>query len=137
MSNLVVKIFYEACLIISLGNVDILKMTEKYLKCVWWTYNEFIFNKRGDAHRNETLTHVRVTIVAVESNKYYILQVCVCSVVYPACNVHAPYCNLWHFRRYSVFPHNFIKALFLGKKLLNIKCVFDFLNNFFLKQLSF
>jgi hypothetical protein len=40
-----VKRFYEACLIISLGNVDILKMTVKYLKCVWWTYNEFIFTR--------------------------------------------------------------------------------------------
>jgi hypothetical protein len=75
MSNFVVKRFYETCLIISLGNVDILKMTEKYLKRVWWTYNEFICNKRGDAHTNKTLRHVCVTIAAVRSNKYYILQV--------------------------------------------------------------
>ena len=34
MSNFVVKRFYKTCLIISLGNVDILKMTEKYLKRV-------------------------------------------------------------------------------------------------------
>ena len=34
MSDFVVKRFYEACLIISLDNVDIVKMTEKYLKCV-------------------------------------------------------------------------------------------------------
>jgi hypothetical protein len=55
MSNFVVKKFYEACLIISLGNVDVLKMTEKYLKRVWWTYNVFIFNKRGDEHTNITM----------------------------------------------------------------------------------
>jgi hypothetical protein len=95
--------------------VDILKMTEKYLKRVCWTYNEFIFNKRNDAHTNKTMRLVRVTIVAVESNKYYILQVCVCSVIYPACSVHTPYCNLWHFRRYSICPHYFIKAWFLEK----------------------
>ena len=138
MSNFVVKRFYEACLIISLGNVDILKMTQKYLKRVWWTYNEFICNKRGYAHTNITLRHVRVTIVAVERNTYFILQVCVCSVIYPACNVRAPYCILWHFRCYSVFPLYFIKARFSGKKkLLSIKCVFDFLYKFFLTHFSF
>jgi len=29
-----------------------------------------------------------------KSNKYYIFWVCICSLRYQACNVHAPYCHL-------------------------------------------
>ena len=32
------------------------------------------------------LRRVRVAILAVENNKYYIFRVCVCSLRYPACN---------------------------------------------------
>jgi len=38
---------------------------------------------------------VRATIVAVE--KQWVLHklgVCICSLRYPACNAHAPYCHL-------------------------------------------
>ena len=38
-----------------------------------------------------TFRRVRAVIVAVESNKYYIFRVCVCSPRYPARNVHVPY----------------------------------------------
>ena len=40
---------------------------------------------------NVILRRVRVTIVAVEKLEYYIFWVCVCSLSYPACKVHAPY----------------------------------------------
>jgi len=40
---------------------------------------------------NVRLRRVRVTIVAVRSNKYYIFSVCVCSLSYPARKAHAPY----------------------------------------------
>jgi len=30
--------------------------------------------------------------------------VCVCSLGYPACNSHAPYCHLWPLQLY-IFPH--------------------------------
>jgi hypothetical protein len=40
---------------------------------------------------NVTLRRLRAVIVAVESNKYYIFRVCVCSPRYPVRNAHAPY----------------------------------------------
>ena len=40
---------------------------------------------------NVTSRCVRVTTVAVKSNKYYIVWVCVCSLSYPTCKAHAPY----------------------------------------------
>jgi len=30
-----------------------------------------------------------------KSNKYYIFWACICSLRYPACNAHVPYCHLW------------------------------------------
>jgi hypothetical protein len=41
---------------------------------------------------NATLRRFRVTIVAVESNKYYLFCVCVCSLSYPAWKTLVPYC---------------------------------------------
>ena len=38
-------------------------------------------NKTRNVQVNVTLRHIRVNIVAVKSNKYYILCVCVCSLV--------------------------------------------------------
>jgi len=76
---------------------------------------------------NVILTSVRVTIVSVEGNKYYIFWVCVFSLQYPACSVHAPYCYLWCVRLYNIFPHYLINcAIFEKKKLLETKCVFWF-----------
>jgi len=46
---------------------------------------------------------------------------------YPACNAHAPYCNLWPALLYKVFPHYLINGTIFEKKLLNIKYVFWFL----------
>jgi hypothetical protein len=61
------------------------------------------------------------------SNKYYIFWVCVCSLRYPACNAHAPYCHLWPARLYNIFPHYLIKdTIFERKNLLDTKCVFWF-----------
>ena len=58
------------------------------------------------------------------SNKYYILLVCVCSLRYPACNAHAPYCRLWSVRLQCIFP--LYRKVFGGKKILNSKCEFLF-----------
>jgi hypothetical protein len=41
------------------------------------------------------LRQVRATVVIVESSRFFVLWVCVCSLRYPAHNAHAPYC---HFR---------------------------------------
>jgi hypothetical protein len=72
-----------------------------------------------------------------KSSNYYILWVCVCSLRYPACNAHAPYCHLWPAQVYNIFPHYLINdTIFRRKKLLQIKCVF-FLYNICLKHFSF
>jgi hypothetical protein len=77
---------------------------------------------------NVTLRRVRTAIVAVESNEYYTIWVCVCSLRYPACNAHALYCHLWYVRFYNIFPRYLIKGtIFEEKKLLNTKCVSIFL----------
>jgi len=55
--------------------------------------------------------------------------VCACSLRYPACNAHAPYCHLWPIRLYDIFPHYLINgSIFggVGGKILNSKCVFRF-----------
>jgi hypothetical protein len=51
----------------------------------------------------------------------------VCSLSYPACNAHAPYCHLWSPRLYSIFPLFLINGKIFGeKKLLETKCAFSF-----------
>ena len=52
--------------------------------------------------------------------------VCICSLRYPACNAHAPYCHLRPAPLYHIFPHYLINGTIFGKKLLNTKCVFWF-----------
>ena len=60
-----------------------------------------------------------------KSNQCYIFWVCVCSLRYPVCNAHAPYCHLWPVRFYHIFPHYLITRFSeKKKKLLHIKCVF-------------
>jgi hypothetical protein len=55
-----------------------------------------------------TLRLVRVTIVTVEKQPpLHILNVCVCSISYPACNAHAPYCRIWPARLYNFFLFTF------------------------------
>ena len=73
---------------------------------------------------NVTLRRVRATTVAVE--KYYILWVCVCSLRYPACKAHAPYCHLGPARLYSILTHYLTNVTIFGNKLFNTKCVFWF-----------
>ena len=49
---------------------------------------------------------------------------CVCSLKYPACNAHAPYCHLWPDTFYIIFPSYLINGRVFEKKILNTKCVF-------------
>jgi hypothetical protein len=73
---------------------------------------------RGAAMRNtnrEEDRSVLVTTDAAENNKYYIFQVCICSLRYPACVAHAPHCHT----HYLINGPSF-------KKILNIKCVLIF-----------
>jgi len=80
-----------------------------------------------------------------KSNEYYTtcVYVCICSLRYPACNVHAPYCQVWPAPLYNIFPHFLIcgTIFFWGVgwvgggvgwgEVLPTKCVcFDFLYKF-------
>ena len=55
-----------------------------------------------------------------------IFSVCVCSLGYPACNTHVPYCHLWPIQLYCIFPHYLINSKIFSKTLLKIKCIFLF-----------
>ena len=46
-----------------------------------------------------------------------------CSLGYPACNAHAPYCHPWPAQLYDIFPHDLIKGTIFEKKLPNTKRV--------------
>jgi len=61
------------------------------------------------------------------------LCVCVCSLSYPACNAHAPYCHLWPVWLCNIFrPYLITSTIFEGgKKYWPKNAWFDFLNNFF------
>jgi hypothetical protein len=48
-----------------------------------------------------------------------------CSLTYPASNAHEPYCLRLLWLSY-IFLHYLINDTFYGRKLLNIKCVFQF-----------
>ena len=69
--------------------------------------------KKPDKHRQRTYN---VTLLLWKSNKYYTLWVCVCSLRYPVCNAHAPYCHLWPVPLYIIFPHYLTKARLPEKK---------------------
>jgi hypothetical protein len=49
-----------------------------------------------------------------------------CSLTYPACKAHAPYCHLRPLWLHHIFPHFLINGTNFRKKLLNIKFVFWF-----------
>jgi hypothetical protein len=61
------------------------------------------------------MRRVRVTIVAVEKNKYYILWECVCNHSYPACSADAPYCYMWPARLYNIIVHYLTMTRFSNK----------------------
>ena len=74
-----------------------------------------------------------ISTVALESNKYYIIWVFVCSLSYPASKAHA----LYHIvtwgpgELYHIFLHYLINSTIFIKKLLNIKmCVLIASTNF-------
>ena len=62
----------------------------------------------------------------LKSKKYYTLWVCVCSLMYPACNAHAPYCHLWHVRLYNIFSTLFHIIGTIFEKLFELKCFLIF-----------
>ena len=60
---------------------------------------------------NGILRSFRSTTVVVEVQwVLHNLSVCICSLIYPACNAHAPYCHLWPEPLYNIFPHYLING---------------------------
>ena len=59
-------------------------------------------------------------------NKYYVFQVCTCSLMHPACNVNAPYYHLQSAWPYNTFPNHLIKDT-IKKKVIDYKmCILIF-----------
>jgi hypothetical protein len=71
---------------------------------VWWCLYCGICQQDRQCTYSVTLRRVRATIVAVEK-QWVLLIVSVYSLRYPACNAHAPYCNLWPTSLYNILPH--------------------------------
>jgi len=53
-------------------------------------------------------------------------SVCICSLRYPVCNAHSPYCQLWLAPLCNISQHYLINGTISEKKILIIKCVFWF-----------
>jgi hypothetical protein len=79
-------------------------------------------NKTGSVRIDVIFSSVRITIVSLKINRYYIFQVCVSSLSYPACNRHVP--HLWPFIIYHIFPYYLINDTICRKELFNIKYAF-------------
>ena len=65
---------------------------------------------------NVTLRPVCQPFLQRKSNEYYTVWVCICSLRYPVCSAHVPYCNLWPVPLHYIFPHYFINVTIFGKK---------------------
>ena len=77
--------------------------------------------------QRNTEPHFVKPLLQWKSNTYYILWVRVCSLRYPACNAHAPYCHLWPVWLYNIFPRYLTNGTIFGERnLLNTKCVLIF-----------
>ena len=76
---------------------------------------------------NIILRCICATTVAVEK-QWVLHKLCVFSLWYPGCNVHAPHYHLWPVLFYNFFPHYLINSMLFGgggkEKLSNIKCLF-------------
>ena len=87
-----------------------------------------------------TFRRLRGTVVEGEKAGSITQPECICSLRYPACNAHAPYCHQWPDPLYNIFPHFPTNGtIFGGKKncYWTQNMCFDFLYNFCLKHFSF
>ena len=75
---------------------------------------------------------VHATTLPWNSSKHYRFSVCVCSLRYPACKGHAPYCRPWPAPLYNIFPHYLTKGTI--KNLFNTQWVFRVLSDILLSS---
>jgi hypothetical protein len=90
----------------------------------------FEVNKTGSVRIKVTVRHIRATIGAVEKQLVLCITGVCCSVRYPACNAHVPYCYLRPVQLYVV-PHYLSNCTFLKNVIKHTVCVFYFFLNFF------
>jgi len=125
--------------------------TEKI--CKQWGLEMYIVDQYADSktsncmlslsENNDTPRNVDVPLRWVHAmlplikNKYYILGVCFGSLSCPSCNVHTPYCLMWHAQPYNIFPHSHKQHDLQKKKKVTEHKMCDFLYNFCLKHFSF
>jgi hypothetical protein len=79
---------------------------------------------------NVILRGFRLIILRWKSNNHYILLLCVSSISYLECFVHASYCYMWPFLLVKYFLQFFHKRHDFGKTLIFHKICFDVLYNF-------
>ena len=93
-------------------------------KWVFWLWILFTLvgyfsNERANVHIKITFRRVRLTIITVDMQNYYLFYTCVFSLRYTACTVF--YCNLWPIRLYHIFPYYLINYKIFGNKVIEDK----------------
>jgi hypothetical protein len=92
------------------------------------TYNNIETRSRNNCRREKVIS-ITYLCVCVRECRCGCTGACAClrgcSPTYPACKALAPYClrPLWI---QKIFRHYFINSTIVGKKLLNVRCVFWF-----------
>jgi hypothetical protein len=90
-----------------------------------------IYYKTGNVRRTWHRGAFVQPLLWWKSDNYYIFWVCMCNLVYPTCNGHAPYCHLWPTRLYNIFSTLSHKRHDFRKKAIEYKmCVLIFSTNF-------
>jgi hypothetical protein len=83
---------------------------QMFSNIVWLRERESVWRKQNKAV-NLHVTYYRAFVQLLlqwESKIYYIFWVCLCSLRYPACNAHAPYCHTaQYFPTLSYKRHDF------------------------------
>ena len=109
-------------------NADQKQWIQKHSDCICLTLQ---LNDKVNVHATLHRGAFVQPLLWWNSNEYYIFWVCVCSLRYPACNAHAPYCHLWPALLYNIFPTLSHKWHDFRKKVTEHKmCVLIFSTNF-------